>query len=415
MQKLQKKQSYRRTFNKIGIIDIVIILLIFSAPILNCVLYITKRNATSGQLAIVYIIVAILSVVAALRYFHSRVSYNLITCIIGFLIILVSFLVTKISWEINNATFESELKLYLATIPSIILITYSLEARVEKNINLNLIFLIEVMITIVCGLVIFNGNGKTSAGLLKDTSGFLYQNTSYYAAYAVGMSVFLITEKLNQAKNKKVYFLIAMTLIQLLICISAGGRGGVVLAIALIVVGVIMVKGIKKAIFWTSLIGIFLVALFGIIPEILMKIGIDITGLERIVEFAASTSDNSRSILWKYSFFYFKEHPILGNGIGSVFFLFDQYSHNMLLDILCETGIIGALIFFIVAIFFIKKIKKVYKKGSLYRFMLITFICGIVMNLFSGYIWVNQQVLLPFVVIICSKSSYFRRKYNESY
>lgn len=410
MQKLLKRQYYRES-NKIGIVDIVIMLFIFSAPILNCVLYITKGTATSGQLAIVYVIVALLSVVAAIYNFHRKISYNLIKCIISFVIILLGFLITKISWEINNSTFESELKLYLATFPSVILITYALENKKKKDINLKLIFLINIAITIICSLVIFSSNGITSAGLLQDTSGFIYQNTSYYVAYAIGMSIFLIGEILKTGKKKITYFLILLTIVQFIICVSAGGRGGVVLATILIIVGIIMVKGVKEAFFWSLIIGIFSIIILEFILDLLPKIGIESVGLTRIIESTTSTFDNSRSILWTYSLFYFFNNPVLGNGIGSVFFLFGQYSHNFILDILCETGILGTFIIIIIICYFIKKIGRIYSKGNLYRFMLISFICGIVMNLFSGYIWVNQQILLPIVIILCSNHKFLRRKF----
>lgn len=399
MQELQRDQ-YQKT--KADLIDLSIVLLIFSGPLLNCILYLTKRTATSGQLAIVYVAVAAISLLIAIICIHSNISKSLFKISLLLFIILIGFLLTKMMWNRINPGFESELKLYFATIPSVILIAYATEYKQKDSINITLILILDIIITLVCGLVVINGNGTTSAGLLSDSSGLLYQNTSYYASYAIGMNVFLVLETKLKKRNRFIkLILIIATAVQLLICLAAGGRGGAVLAIALILVGIIKSKGIRTALFWICIAGLAIAVLLQLAPQFLAALGIDATGITRILDFSLFSSDTNRSTLWKRSLSYFAQKPLIGNGIGSVFYLLGGYSHNAFIDILCETGIIGLCCFLFVIGRFIGKMKVAYNAGSLYRFMLISFICGFTMNMFSGYIWVNQQVLLPLVLVLC--------------
>lgn len=96
----------------------------------------------------------------------------------------------------------------------------------------------------------------------------------------------------------------------------------------------------------------------------------------------------------------FHERPVFGHGIGSIFYLVGNYSHNVFTDVLAETGVVGLLIVILIMIVFLRKIKGLFAEGSLYRFLLMVFICGIMLNLFSGYLWVNQHVWLPVAVVM---------------
>lgn len=109
-------------------------------------------------------------------------------------------------------------------------------------------------------------------------------------------------------------------------------------------------------------------------------------------------SDRGRMALASKAISAFRERPIFGNGIGSVFYLLGNYSHNMFTDILAETGMIGLIAMVFMIGHAVRKAMMLYKAGSLYRFMLILLISGIVLNLFSGYVWVNQHIWLPVIV-----------------
>ena len=54
---------------------------------------------------------------------------------------------------------------------------------------------------------------------------------------------------------------------------------------------------------------------------------------------------NGRDILWKESIKVFKDNPIMGIGIGTIQILIGEYSHNIYIQLLAETGIIGFTIY----------------------------------------------------------------------
>ena len=104
---------------------------------------------------------------------------------------------------------------------------------------------------------------------------------------------------------------------------------------------------------------------------------------------------------------YFWEHPIFGNGVGSFLVHRGIYSHNVVTDILCEAGIFGLGLMIFVLIRLFRSAVRLYHSGSLYRLLIILFLCGFTMNLFSGYIWVNQQVWLPLTILLsCGQNAH---------
>ena len=399
----QEEQLMANKQKKIDILDILVVVFLFSGAILNCYLYLLNKTNLSGQLAVIYVLVAVVAVFTAFFRFNRFLPKKFLGLILLFAAVFASFFITKSNYSQSVARFNSEFNLYLATIPSVILIAALVVWHQKHDISQLLIFTFDVLLTVVCGLVTVNSNGVTSAGLISDSSGFLYQNTSYYAACAFGLTMHVIQEKKYSdpilVPNSVLYILLP---IQMVICILAGGRGGFVLLLVLNVWNILF--GSRKIKSKVKNVIILLLTVFFIIfiaPKVVSLFGVDTTGLERIVRLITEGSnDKGRELLWSNSLAAFKNKPILGNGIGSVFYLFNSYSHNMFVDILCETGIIGLTIYIYVLYRFVAKAKIMYGQGSLFRFLIMIFVCGFTMNLFSGYVWVNQQILLPLAVIL---------------
>lgn len=391
-------------------LDLLILLFIYSAPIMNCILYVFGIINTSGQLAVIYVIVAMGSICIACWCFKSKIPKRFIFALMVFMYIFFSFITTKWMWGYDVPRFNSELKLYLATIPSVLLISLIVSWVRKKDINLGLIFFIDLAITMVSALVVFSSDGTNSAGLMQDSSGFIYQNTSYYAAYAMGMSIFILQELTQKSAKKRKMLMIFLIIFQYIECFTAGGRGGVVLALILVVYAIINSFGIKGVVA-SIMPGIIAINLFQtIIPIVLANLGIDNTGITRTMGILSQgLVDTERNSLWLSAVEAFWKKPILGNGIGSVFYLFNSYSHNCITDILCETGLIGVISFIIILILFIFNIRKLYYVGSFYRFLFMVTLCGITLNLFSGYIWVNQYVILPIAVVIINGQYIFKK------
>ena len=86
----------------------------------------------------------------------------------------------------------------------------------------------------------------------------------------------------------------------------------------------------------------------------------------RMIEFGEN-SDNGRLDLWKQSFLYFLNSPLLGNGLGYMVSEYGKATHNTYIQLLCETGIIGFSLFISVILTTLKKIRN-------YKIYLVLFI-----------------------------------------
>ena len=97
------------------------------------------------------------------------------------------------------------------------------------------------------------------------------------------------------------------------------------------------------------------------------------------------TEDDNRMRLYESAYNAFMDSPLYGNGLGSVWWTIGFYSHNMLLDLLSEGGIIWTLIIFSLLI---RTIIKLYRYGRIDRvflFFLIVMIGSLVRITFSSY------------------------------
>lgn len=378
-----------------NIIDFLLILLVFSGPVLNSFLYLFGITASSGQLAVIYMFVDVSSVILFFRIKKPYVPKNLVYTLFVLVLILIGFIVTSQHYQDNNVRLFSELKLYLATLPAVLALSLIVSYTKHFNVNTSLILYVDLALTLILAILIRTYSGVDGSSLIHDDSGFLYQNISYYSAYNVGLTLFLLYERVFKKSFTRFLFY-GLVVGQVAICVLSGGRGGMLLSIILISLYVIL--QLRQNIL--ILLPVFLVGfifLFVPIP------GFENESIARSLSvFSGARVDELRADLQAQAISNFLQKPIFGNGIGSVFYLIGIYSHNFMTDILCETGIVGLL--FILYLFFTfgKSSKRTVRKGSVYRLAIVFFICGIVMNSFSGYIWVNQFVLLPFVIVALS-------------
>lgn len=397
MQTLRKEQL--KANESCGLcLSLLVILFVFSAPVMNTVLIIIGRPNQSGQLAFVYI----LCTVALLLYmiFNKIHIITKSTCEFFFLPILLLFWFeyTRTSYNDFNAAFNSEMRSTLAIWPATMLIGILLQYKECKPIDKRAIVVANAILTFLAVYGVFFSNGITTGGLQRDESGLLYQNISYYAAFSIGMTSYLYEETENVSRKKA---LILLMTLQFALCCVAGGRGGVVLATVFVFV-FLLSKYKFKILYFVIPISIFIVALPYIINALGKRIGLNMTGFNRILSFVygASTHDSGRQALWRKAWEMFATFPSFGHGLGSTIYEMNSYSHNMFMDLLAETGIAGTVLFIIVLFIFMSKAITYYKKSALCRWMTIIFISGFTMNLFSGYVWANQMFWIPIITVL---------------
>lgn len=394
----EKQLNEKKEFN---IIDILIILFLFAGPILNIILFIFSKKITSGQLGVVYIIVSIFSFLTMLFYAKRYIYVKNIYVIMFFFVFIFLFVMTKANFIESNSFFNSEFLAFVSVWICIILITINISFCKKTDISSKLILGFDFIITLVTLLALLFNDSKTGGGLFLDSSGFIYQNISYYAAYGLSFTIFLINEHSLKRDTRYNWMLYIIIILQIFIALISGGRGGVLLSATLLIYWIFIQSNKKKIFKIVIMIFILFTLLIAITPIFIDKFDIDIKGLERLLNVFDSNvdvSDIGRIRLYKDALRLFLENPINGNGLGSVFYYLGTYSHNMFIDILMELGIFGIIFFSIIMVYSFYKARELYSKGSIYRFLILVMICGLILNLVSGYIWVNQLVWLPVCV-----------------
>lgn len=239
-------------------------------------------------------------------------------------------------------------------------------------------------------------------GQMHLEGGMNYQTVSYAMAELFSFSFFyLFIYDIAYCRIKKILILITM-LIQASCCAMSGGRGGLVLLVVYIVYFAFYL--LKNNI--VSKLKFFI---YGILIGIALFIVADCLGVFDSSGFARSSNslnDDDRFEVWAEYWKFIDDYPIFGYGLGGDYFTVGFYSHNMIVDFLLELGIIGLLIMPFV---FFKTYKKVYlltKQNTMFVIVMILFLYGLVMNMFSGY-WISMNTNWLCFGVAMTASNYY--------
>lgn len=242
------------------------------------------------------------------------------------------------------------------------------------------------------------------ATVMESDSGFNYQNIAYHFAvmYAISAYYLFINQNLRQSRFRLVLF--AFLLVQGVACAMSGGRGGFVLLLVytLYILYLMLKRGIisKKR--------LLLIMSFGAVCFMFIadKLGLfDSVGFSRAKELSL---DEARQDLYKNTLSWILTNPITGFGLGSVWFTTGFYNHNIFLDLLVETGLIGLIIMIRVLRTTYNRILKLTRFNDAYYIILFVFIYGCVMNLVTGYWiatyshWMAFGCAISFKLVYCN-------------
>lgn len=265
-----------------------------------------------------------------------------------------------------------------------------------------------ILLTINCsstGFIFLQNGWRSGTG-----SGTSYQDASYMAALAIGINLFLLSQKndTNRARisNLKCYkcFQIILLLIQLFSLIVCGGRGAFVLFLVYFFI-FLFNSGLSSIIKKTSmiivigLIGIIIASYFGFLNNLTV-------GLNRIIDFI-SLSDgidwngtSGRDTVYSDVLHIIKNNPFFGYGIFNYRNIY-QLPHNIFLELLVQGGIFYAVPFVGILIFSFNKYKKIVKYESCFAIMGIIGLYPIIMLMFSGSYMVTSLFWFVLSLVLC--------------
>ena len=255
-----------------------------------------------------------------------------------------------------------------------------------------LLFVIIVAI-FVSRAVLFAASSGSLLG--KDEEDvFNYQNASYFLAFSYSYCFHYVFFIKHDEKNRYINLLMLILLFVFAAgCLVGGGRGSFVYLVAITTFFVLRIlkqsgRGNMRNIMLLLTSASIILYLFSILNIF------DSVGFSRVQE--GLTTDGTRNALWEKAIDVFFDSPILGSGLGSVWWTVGFYSHNILSDLLAETGILGTVIFFSVLIKILRTLMNGSKTNLMDMFVLIVMFCGLIGCLFSGYWIASHKMFLAF-------------------
>lgn len=340
--------------------------------------------------------------------FRRKYNGGFIKSIIIYAVILVlCYNVTGLLYDYHSEWYYSY-RLLVAGQTAPVLLTSAIVAsnrlyqfRLEKIVPY-----LAILFTVVA--IIVTLNPRTAAqGLAGDEDANLnYQSVSYLAAYGCSLALFYIYNfnkiawgRILRIKISKWMFW-GVVIVNLLTILLSGGRGGLITYLVLVsYFFYLSIQDGKKHILRPIFTITVLVLIGYYVLTIVENSSLETSGFHRILEFVNEGNTSGRENNYALAWNVFLDSPIIGHGVGGIFCTLGFYSHNVFLDIMIDTGVIG-LIFFVV--FIIKTIKKGLHLSRLdphNTFWMFIFWDGFTMNLFSGcylsgLLWISASVVI---------------------
>ncbi|MCD8284744.1 MAG: O-antigen ligase family protein [Prevotellaceae bacterium] len=340
----------------------------------------------------------LIGVVVAILYYFARFHYMSIP--------IHSYLESNTNVQATNtAYYRNFFWILVHFIPSITMGALMLKdnAVLQKMEKALLPFML--LYTIALAKVIFSARISYSIGAtFHDLSTMNYQMLSYYSMFAFGMTLYLIC---NRSYPK--LFLVVMTALaalQLVMALTAGGRGAFVLGIVFCLYFGLTRLSVRRLILYLLLIGI--VAL--VIQRLVISNDVFNLGYERIMNFFSNTENyrtDNRWLRWTLSYESFATSPIIGHGLGSVFYEVGYYSHNIFLDILCEGGLVLLSIFAFVMYRLGYLLRKSIKYDRRNELLLVLFLCSFINLCFSNY-YLGESAIWLAVSYVLNRGQSFK-------
>lgn len=212
-----------------------------------------------------------------------------------------------------------------------------------------------VMIYLTVGLVLLLP--VVLLGKKMNLGGVTYQEISYYAAFTYSINLLFLLQGFKNSRFKitqnNVYKIISciILIVQVLISLMSGGRGGFVLIVVSSLVIPYYCINIKKLKFKNifKLIIVFLILFFIaqlFIPQFRENIE---KGSSRVFSYVSAdgidmSETSGRDVVFKQAISFINDSPIIGYGFYRYFDFINRYPHNFFLEILLQGGMLLLLI-----------------------------------------------------------------------
>ncbi len=330
---------------------------------------------------------------------YSVLTYNLLNrrikkrdhqVIVVLFSLLLLYMLTPVFYNGSNNDYTAYLLVYGAeSIPAAII-----GMKLAKSSNLHIIN--DLLPFFVIPISILVGTIGLTAAMMGTTvgkydyqeggdTGLNYQTLSYFMAFSYTYAFYYAFY--GNLKHGIVNLLLRVAMVAdmlfcLAVCMMGGGRGGFVYIIAITLFLMFYYLKSSKKHRVHAIISIIILVLVGIYIIISMDV-MQSVGMTRIT--GRLGGDNARMELYQKAFDAFITSPIIGKGVGSIWWTVGFYCHNIILDLLAETGLIGTIFLLNIVLQSFKKLYRLSNSDKIYLFILLIIAGNFINCMFSGY------------------------------
>jgi O-antigen ligase len=218
---------------------------------------------------------------------------------------------------------------------------------------------------------------------------------SYCGAVIIGVVAFylLYVKKINKLTKYLSLVTIALAVIPFFLGASRGSIFAIFIPFFIMAISNLSFKSILKYILLLTIIIILLFYLDEYLGSGLLN---RFMGTSEAIERGGSSA--SRLDIWSKSLSQFLEFPFFGDRLNTVGV--DYYPHNIYIEVLQTTGVIGGIPFFVLVYKTIKASFNIFKNHREYAWIPVIFIQSVMRHMFSGalynasWFWVSMTIVL---------------------
>ena len=241
--------------------------------------------------------------------------------------------------------------------------------------------------------------------VLQESYNIGYQSTSYFGAYAFGLSLFILLFHRVQAKRKLLRTMIYLfrggsLILSLLVAIYGSGRGAmVVIAVFIVTLGYLFLKENKQNAKPILALAVLVLA-FMIVSMSVQRNAALGHSFDRIYALFGSgtiskSTTSGRNIIYARCFEAFLHSPIWGHGIGSAGGIGIGQPHQMFLEIMIEGGLLYLTIWIALLYRVVNRYFRILRMDpenlAGYIFLLLPFLAQFIGTQFSGFYLQNYS------------------------
>lgn len=229
---------------------------------------------------------------------------------------------------------------------------------------------------------------------------------SYCGALIIGVCSFYLLYVKNKSKSIKYLSLIAivLALVPFFLGASRGSIFAVFLPFVMMAISHLSFKSILKYILLLTIIIIFLVYLDEYLGSGLLN---RFMGTSEAIERGGSSA--SRLDIWNKSLSQFVNFPFFGDRLNTVGV--DHYPHNIYIEVLQTTGIIGGIPFFVLVYKTVKATFNIFKNHIEYAWIPVIFIQSAMKHMFSGALYTASWFWASMAIVL--SINYYLKKKQE--